>query len=215
MIRQLPTGSFKGISLMMFAIALLWGCDASEIVASIANTDRQYSYRVPGGEMEPTLKIGERVQILATSAHSSRPYIGEIVLSHPPVGWDLELCGPTPHTVRVGAGACSEPEHERSSVEFLNRIVAGPGDVIAIREGHVIRNEVRERDHYIRPCRGVPECGFPVAIRIPPGHWFMMGDNRGESDDSRFWGPVPTSWIVGAVVLDQRQNKINGNVADN
>jgi signal peptidase I len=43
----------------------------------------------------------------------------------------------------------------------------------------------------------VPQCSFPTPIKVPPGHWFMMGDNRGESDDSRFWGPVPRSWIIG------------------
>jgi Signal peptidase, peptidase S26 len=40
---------------------------------------------------------------------------------------------------------------------------------------------------------------FPVPIRVPAGHWFLMGDNRGESIDSRFWGAVPTGWILGAV----------------
>lgn len=34
-------------------------------------------------------------------------------------------------------------------------------------------------------------------MKTPVGHWFLMGDNRGESDDSRFWGPVPTAWIIG------------------
>ena len=56
---------------------------------------------------------------------------------------------------------------------------------------------VRESDSYIKPCGGVQECNFTTPITIPAGHWFMMGDNRGESDDSRFWGPVPTSWIIG------------------
>ena len=84
-------------------------------------------------------------------------------------------------------------------MNFIKRIVGGPGDVISIVEGHVIRNGVHEKDSYIRPCAvsGSPECNFPKSIRIPAGHWFMMGDNRGESDDSRFWGPVPTAWIIG------------------
>ena len=69
----------------------------------------------------------------------------------------------------------------------------------SIVEGHVIRNGTREPDRYIRPCANpkAPECNFPTPVKIPAGHWFMMGDNRGESDDSRFWGPVPTGWIVG------------------
>ncbi len=40
-------------------------------------------------------------------------------------------------------------------------------------------------------------CNFPKPITIPPDHYFMMGDNRGASDDSRFWGPVPREWIIG------------------
>ncbi len=38
---------------------------------------------------------------------------------------------------------------------------------------------------------------MPKPITIPPNEYFMMGDNRGLSDDSRFWGPVPRSWIIG------------------
>jgi signal peptidase I len=76
-------------------------------------------------------------------------------------------------------------------------VVGLPGDTIYIRNGHVIRNGVAERDPYIAQCDGGEGCNFLSPIKIPPGDYFMMGDNRGESDDSRFWGPVPKKWIIG------------------
>ena len=72
-----------------------------------------------------------------------------------------------------------------------------PGDSIAIRDGHVYRNGKAEKDGYIRPCSAGESCDFPKAIVVPKGEYFMMGDNRGESDDSRFWGPIRKSWIIG------------------
>jgi signal peptidase I len=154
-------------------------------------------YRIPSGSMEPTLSIGQRVLVNRIDLRFGKPHVGEIVVFHPPKNATQQVCGPVPHIVKPGGAACAEPEREQSSVNFIKRIVAGPGDVISIVEGHVIRNGVREKDGYIRQCGPNPECSFPTPIRIPAGHWFMMGDNRGESDDSRFWGPVPTGWIIG------------------
>jgi signal peptidase I len=154
-------------------------------------------YRIPSGSMEPTLKVGQRVLVDRLATHFSGPKVGEIVVFHPPKEAEQEVCGPTPHMVTPGGAPCSQPEPEEASVNFIKRIVAGPGDTLYVKEGHAYVNGKRENDPYIRPCGSGSECNFPVPIKIPAGHWFMMGDNRGESDDSRFWGPVPTAWIIG------------------
>jgi signal peptidase I len=155
-------------------------------------------YRIPSGSMEPTLAIGQRVLVNRIGMDFGKPHVGEIAVFHPPVNAEHPQCGPNPSTpVNYGGAACDQTNPHEGTVNFIKRIVAGPGDTLSIREGHVYRNGKREQDSYIRACGGVQECNFPTPIKIPPGHWFMMGDNRGQSDDSRFWGPVPTSWIIG------------------
>jgi signal peptidase I len=154
-------------------------------------------YKIPSRSMEPTLEVGQRVLVDRIGMHFSEPKIGEVVVFHPPKDAEQQVCGPAPHMVTPGGAACDAPQPEEASVNFIKRIVAGPGDTLYVKEGHAYVNGKREKDPYITPCGSSSECNFPMPIKIPAGHWFMMGDNRGESDDSRFWGPVPTSWIIG------------------
>ena len=84
---------------------------------------------------------------------------------------------------------------------FIKRIVAGPGDTLSIRDGHPVVNGVMAKEDFINPCAPGEDCSFPKTITIPPNDYFMMGDNRGSSDDSRFWGPVPRDWIIGDAFL--------------
>jgi signal peptidase I len=156
-------------------------------------------YRIPSGSMEPTLAVGQRVLGNRIGMSISGPHVGEIAVFHPPEGAGEERCGGAAR-ITPGGAPCDTPVAKQASVNFIKRVVAGPGDTIKIIEGHVIRNGKRESDSYIKPCPGVSECNFPVAITVPAGHWFFMGDNRGESDDSRFWGPVPTGWIIADAV---------------
>ena len=150
-------------------------------------------YRIPSSSMEPTLTIGQRVLVNRIGTHFSDPHVGEIVVFHPPRDAQSEVCGASHPPTAV----CQYPETVKSSENFIKRIVAGPGDVISIRDGHVIRNGKPEKDGYIRPCQPGDTCSFPTPVRVPAGDYFMMGDNRGQSDDSRFWGPVPKAWIIG------------------
>ena len=161
-------------------------------------------YRIPSGSMEPTLGIGERVIVDRIGNRFSAPGVGDIVVFHPPHGADTNACGNPGQGAFYGGPAshtpCARPTPTRSDQNFIKRVVGLPGDRIAIRDGHVVRNGVLQREPYIRPCGGGPDCNM-AAITVPKDHYFMMGDNRGESDDSRYWGPVPRSWIIGDAFL--------------
>jgi signal peptidase I len=145
--------------------------------------------------MEPTLDVGQRVLVNRFLYHFTDPSPGDIVVFHPPKGADRGTqCG-APHDERE---ACPKPTPGESDQNFIKRIVAGPGDTLSVRNGHPVVNGVEKREEsYIKPCGSAPSCNLPKEITIPPGYYFMMGDNRGESDDSRFWGPVPRGWIIG------------------
>ncbi|MBI5106897.1 MAG: signal peptidase I [Solirubrobacterales bacterium] len=151
-------------------------------------------YRIPSESMVPTLEVGQRVLVNRLGSNFGSPDVGDVVVFHPPAGSDTNSCG---NPDRKPGQACDRPTKDESDVNFIKRVVGVPGDRIAIRDGHVYRNGKREKDSYIAACEGGTGCDFPTPITIPPDHYFMMGDNRGQSADSRFWGPVPKDWIIG------------------
>jgi signal peptidase I len=159
-------------------------------------------YKIPSPSMVPTLQPGQRVLVwrLDTS-----PGVGQVTVFHPPTGADSgspdEECGDRSEGFNAEGNAdpapCNQPTVRESGQIFIKRVVGVGGDVLMIKHGHVYRNGVREHDAYTAPCGGVPECTFPHSIKVPRGMYYLMGDNRGDSDDSRFWGPVPQKWIIG------------------
>jgi signal peptidase I len=183
-------------------------------------------YKIPSGSMEPTLDIGQRILANRFIYHFTDPSIGDIIVFRPPAGVDggkPNRCGVRTEKGQ----ACPEPVDEPSHENFVKRIVAGPGDTLSIRDGHPVVNGVEKvNEPYITPCTApnkggftLPKevrnnkplrklflerlepyrdpCNLPKTITIPPNHYFMMGDNRGASEDSRFWGPIPRGWIIG------------------
>jgi signal peptidase I len=144
--------------------------------------------------MEPTLDVGQRVLVNRFLYDFSDPDVGDIVVFHPPQGAESgNRCG----VQRPSGAACPQPTPDQADVNFIKRIVAGPGDTLRIEDGHPVVNGVRAEEDFIRECAPGGECNLPTEITIPEDHYFMMGDNRGASDDSRFWGPVPKDWIIG------------------
>ncbi len=153
-------------------------------------------YRIPSESMEPTLDVGQRVLVSRVNYKVSDPDRGDIVVFHPPEGAESNECGATHSDDQV----CPRPVREKSNINFIKRVVALPGDTVAVRNGYAVVNGKVQRADYILPCTP-GSCDFPRPVKVPPGHFFMMGDNRGASDDSRFWGPVPEDWLIGQAFL--------------
>jgi signal peptidase I len=150
-------------------------------------------YRIPSASMEPTLNIGQRVLV---NRQSGDVHVGDVVVFNPPSGVDDASASPC--AVQEPDGTpCGKATSGKSSQTFIKRVVGLGGDKLTIQAGHVIRNGVREKDPYIAPCADGSGCDLPHAVTVPKGTIYLMGDNRGDSDDSRFWGPLPTGWVIG------------------
>jgi signal peptidase I len=189
---------------VMTLLTIASGGTSSSPTASASSTRAApglVTFRVPSVSMLPTLKVGSSIIVDLHAYRARKPQIGDIVVFHPPRGSDPlpPVCG----AAGEGGGfprPCGVPTRRRSIEKFVKRIVGLPGDRISIVNGHVIRNGVREHDPYIVACADSASCNFRKSVVMPHGDYFMMGDNRGESDDSRFWGPVRKSWILGKVI---------------
>jgi signal peptidase I len=161
-------------------------------------------YRIPSGSMLPTVRVNQRVLVNRLAMDFSSPHIGDIMVFHPPRNYGQGCADPREGENQAGQdapAACQVAWNQASSQAFIKRVVGLPGDRLSIRNGHVIRNGEREADRYIVHCDGEAACTFPQTITVPPGDFYMMGDNRPDSEDSRFWGPVPRSWIIGKAFL--------------
>ena len=185
-----PRGRARGLLEFALTVAVALG------LAFCVQAYAVKPYRIPSASMEPTLHVGDRVLVNRFSHRlGADPAVGQVVVFHPPAGADTmpARCGvPAPDQ-----SPCPRPTATASSQTFIKRVVGVGGDQIAVRGGHVVRNGALESDPYIRPCGTGEGCDLPRAITVPPGYVFLMGDNRPDSLDSRYWGPVPKAWLIG------------------
>ena len=126
---------------------------------------------VEGVSMLPSLQSGQLLLVNRTAFWFGGPHRGDLVVFRAPVG---------------------------PSRDFVKRVIGLPGDHLFVRNNRAYINGKPLNEPYINKSTTCDElCNLPKQITIPPGHFFMMGDNRAESDDSRQWGPVPKKWIIG------------------
>lgn len=105
-------------------------------------------------------------------------------------------------TVRYGdviAFAYPFPAPERSRHVLISRVIGLPGDRIEIVAGRVLRNGAPLDEPYVR---NRSDRSFPPVI-VPPGHYYVLGDDRTNQRDSRYWGPLPADRLLGVVALDR------------
>jgi signal peptidase I len=143
-------------------------------------------YRIPSPSMERTLHIGDRVLAVRFLYRFEDPHRGDIIVFHPNGIGDTALYG----------------DHV-ATVTYIKRLIGMPGDWVQASNGHV------------QICTGPAGQGCKTLnepyvsstqvkfspIHVPVGHYFMMGDNREFSDDSRDWGSIKKSQIIGRAFM--------------
>ena len=126
--------------------------------------------RVEGMSMAPTLEDQDRLIVNKLAYRIGEPHHGDIVMLYYPI----------------------DPNKS-----FVKRVIAEEGDTVRIVDGHVFVNEAPLDDSYVPDeFRDHNDWGPQV---VPEGYYFVMGDHRNNSSDSRHWGQVPKKYIVGKV----------------
>jgi signal peptidase I len=141
-------------------------------------------YLIPSVSMANTLMPGQRVLVDRLVYHYRTVHRGDIIVFR----W---------------------PGHENET-PLIKRVIGLPGDRLSLRNGRLLVNGKPLPERYVRRVRGSTEQTLPAfggggieawslatPYSVPPDHYFVMGDNRTESNDSRYWGTVPRDNIIG------------------
>lgn len=130
---------------------------------------------VQGASMEPTLKSSEYLIVEKVAYRFREPARGEIIVFRAPVNW---------------------------TENYIKRVIALPGETISIKNNQIFINGVVLQENYIKEAKiFTNDSGIGVDVTLGQNEYFVIGDNRDHSSDSRAWGPLPKQNIVGRALI--------------
>jgi signal peptidase I len=155
------------------------------------------AFFIPSRSMEPTLDVGDRVVVNRLAYRIGEPAHGDVVVFLRPTGDGAAQPGGPLSWVRsaVAQGLGGTPP---GNEDLIKRVVGLPGDKIQGKDGLLWRNGRRVAEHYLAGRGSTSDFG---PVQVKPGHYWVMGDNREDSADSRVFGQVPESTLVGRAVF--------------
>jgi signal peptidase I len=146
------------------------------------------NFKVEGASMEPTLHSGQYLLINKVGyARADGTPLTTVVKQDPSIGSSYLFGGPSRGDIIVFRSPV-QPDKD-----FIKRVIGVPGDTVEVRGGQVLVNDQPIEEPYIRD-----RSPYLVPRQVvPPGHYYVLGDNRPNSSDSHVWGLVPADNIIG------------------
>lgn len=155
------------------------------VLALFIRTFLVQAYKIPSGSMLETLQIGDHLLVNKFLYGVKNPFTDEYLISgRDPEHGDIIVF----------------PYPQDPNVDYIKRIVGVPGDTIEVRDKQLYRNGEPVKESYIQhtqPNTIMPQRDIFGPVVVPDGEYFVMGDNRDNSQDSRFWGFVKRNTIHG------------------
>lgn len=157
--------------------------------ALLVKTFAVQAFFIPSQSMEPTLQRGDRVLVDKLANDFGAVNTGDVIVFRRP------------------------PSDPSPIDDLIKRVIAGPGQSIYVANCKVYVNGIELSQPYLPKGWENPSSEYctvwdapgmldlPDPYTVPAGHYFVMGDNRKDSDDSRYWGPVPASYVVGVAFV--------------
>ena len=177
----------RPIRLLLVGVAVVLG--VLILAAVVAGVTLVKPYRAANDGMSPALQKEDRFLVWKGSSAQG----GDIVTINAPTGAIKGTCGePVPK-----GSSCPAYTGEPSGVAMYRRAIAFGGDRVRIEGGRAIVNGQPLDEPYARLDPDCELCNLPREITVPAGEVFLLGDNRGVSEDSRAWGPVPVQAVTG------------------